>query len=89
MKRLASLLLFVAAAATLTAAETPLFTLTKMADGVYAAITTPKEWLSQQCVATDRSEKHCDEVNERALACERSNAFRQRLGQKVTHESHS
>ncbi len=40
MKRLASLLLFVAAAATLTAAETPLFTLTKMADGVYAAITT-------------------------------------------------
>ena len=54
-----------------------------------AAQLTPKEWLSQQCVATDRSEKHCDEVNERALACERSNAFRQRLGQKVTHESHS
>lgn len=40
MKRLASLLLFVAAAATLTAAEPPLFTLTKMADGVYAAIAT-------------------------------------------------
>lgn len=40
MKRIASLLLSLAAAAALSAAE-PLFTLTPMADGVYAAIASP------------------------------------------------
>lgn len=41
MKRLVSLLLFIAAAAVAPAAE-PLFTLTPIADGVYAAISTPQ-----------------------------------------------